>query len=228
MTRGKLICETLREVRRRIAEANEIRYAPHECTHEGECLGTCPACEAEVRQLERQLQARRRLGRAVIVAGISASLIPTGAMAQSAAESRQSVKSEQVDPVAQRIKQQINLDNQLFGVVEESAQFPGGDEACLKWLSEHIKYPSICREQGVQGRVIVSFVVNKDGSIVDVKALRSPDENLAKEAERLVKIMPKWKPARQGNKTMRSRFQLPIQFRLGQQSSKQSSSEITP
>ena len=228
MTRGKLICETLREVRRRIAEANEIRYAPHECTHEGECLGTCPACEAEVRQLERQLQARRRLGRAVIVAGISASLIPTGAMAQSAAESRQSVKSEQVDPVAQRIKQQINLDNQLFGVVEESAQFPGGDEACLKWLSEHIKYPSICREQGVQGRVIVSFVVNKDGSIVDVKTLRSPDENLAKEAERLVKIMPKWKPARQGNKTMRSHFQLPIQFRLGQQSSKQSSSEITP
>lgn len=228
MTRGKLICETLREVRRRIAEANEIRYAPHECTHEGECLGTCPACEAEVRQLERQLQARRRLGRAVIVAGISASLIPTGAMAQSAAESRQSVKSEQVDPVAQRIKQQINLDNQLFGIVEESAQFPGGDEACLKWLSEHIKYPSICREQGVQGRVIVSFVVNKDGSIVDVKTLRSPDENLAKEAERLVKIMPKWKPARQGNKTMRSRFQLPIQFRLGQQSSKQSSSEITP
>ena len=228
MTRGKLICETLRELRRRIAEANEIRYAPHECTHEGECLGTCPACEAEVRQLERQLQARRRLGRAVIVAGISASLIPTGAMAQSAAESRQSVKSEQVDPVAQRIKQQINLDNQLFGVVEESAQFPGGDEACLKWLSEHIKYPSICREQGVQGRVIVSFVVNKDGSIVDVKTLRSPDENLAKEAERLVKIMPKWKPARQGNKTMRSRFQLPIQFRLGQQSSKQSSSEITP
>ena len=228
MTRGKLICETLREVRRRIAEANEIHYAPHECTHEGECLGTCPACEAEVRQLERQLQARRRLGRAVIVAGISASLIPTGAMAQSAAESRQSVKSEQVVPVAQRIKQQINLDNQLFGVVEESAQFPGGDEACLKWLSEHIKYPSICREQGVQGRVIVSFVVNKDGSIVDVKTLRSPDENLAKEAERLVKIMPKWKPARQGNKTMRSRFQLPIQFRLGQQSSKQSSSEITP
>ena len=228
MTRGKLICETLREVRRRIAEANEIRYAPHECTHEGECLGTCPACEAEVRQPERQLQARRRLGRAVIVAGISASLIPTGAMAQSAAESRQSVKSEQVDPVAQRIKQQINLDNQLFGVVEESAQFPGGNEACLKWLSEHIKYPSICREQGVEGRVIVSFVVNKDGSIVDVKTLRSPDENLAKEAERLVKIMPKWKPARQGNKTMRSRFQLPIQFRLGQQSSKQSSSEITP
>ncbi|MBQ3909390.1 MAG: energy transducer TonB, partial [Bacteroidaceae bacterium] len=86
--------------------------------------------------------------------------------------------------------------------------------ACLKWLAEHIKYPSICQEQGVQGRVIVSFVVNKDGSIVDVNTLRSPDTNLTKEAERVVKMMPKWKPARQGNKTVRSRFNLPVLFRL--------------
>lgn len=228
MTRGKLICETLREVRRRIAEANEIRYAPQECTHEGECLGTCPACEAEVRQLERQLQARRMLGRAVIVAGISASLIPTGAMAQSVTESRQSVKSEQVDTAAQRIRQQISDDDRLFGIVEENAQFRGGEEACLKWLKEHVRYPAEARQKGIEGRVIVSFTVNKDGSITNVKALRSPDESLSKEAERVVKMMPKWKPARQGNKTIRSRFQLPIQFRLKQQPSKQSSFEITP
>lgn len=106
-------------------------------------------------------------------------------------------------------------DDRIFDVVEENAQFPGGDAACLKWLSEHIKYPSICQEQGVQGRVIVSFVVNKDGSIVDVKTVRSPDPNLSKEAERVVKQMPKWKPARQGNKTVRSRFNLPVMFRLG-------------
>ncbi len=105
-------------------------------------------------------------------------------------------------------------DDRIFDIVEENAQFPGGDEACFKWLSEHIKYPSICQEQGVQGRVIVSFVVNKDGSIVDVKTLRSPDSNLSKEAERVVKLMPKWKPARQGNKTVRSRFNLPVLFRL--------------
>ena len=67
----------------------------------------------------------------------------------------------------------------------------------------------------MQGRVIVSFVVNKDGSIVDVNTLRSPDTNLTKEAERVVKMMPKWKPARQGNKTVRSRFNLPVMFRLG-------------
>ena len=105
-------------------------------------------------------------------------------------------------------------DDRIFDIVEENAQFPGGDEACFKWLSEHIKYPSICQEQGVQGRVVVSFVVNKDGSIVDVNTVRSPDANLTKEAERVVKMMPKWKPARQGNRTVRSRFNLPVLFRL--------------
>ena len=105
-------------------------------------------------------------------------------------------------------------DDRIYEMVEENAQFPGGDAECFKWLSEHIKYPSICVEQGVQGRVIVNFVVNRDGSIVDVKTVRSPDPNLTKEAERVVKLMPKWKPARQGNKTVRSRFTLPVIFRL--------------
>ncbi|MCR5434256.1 MAG: energy transducer TonB [Bacteroidaceae bacterium] len=105
-------------------------------------------------------------------------------------------------------------DDRIFDIVEENAQFPGGDEACFKWLSEHIKYPTICQEQGVQGRVTVQFVVNRDGSIVDVETKRSPDPNLTKEAERVVKMMPKWKPARQGNKTVRSRFTLPVLFRL--------------
>lgn len=105
-------------------------------------------------------------------------------------------------------------DDRIYEMVEENAQFPGGDAECFKWLSEHIKYPSICVEQGVQGRVIVNFVVNRDGSIVDVKTVHSPDPNLTKEAERVVKLMPKWKPARQGNKTVRSRFTLPVMFRL--------------
>lgn len=105
-------------------------------------------------------------------------------------------------------------DDRIFDVVEENAQFPGGDEECMKWLQEHIKYPQICIEQNVQGRVYVGFVVNRDGSIVDVKIIKSPDNNLSKEAERVVKLMPKWKPAKQGNKTVRSRFNLPVNFRL--------------
>lgn len=119
------------------------------------------------------------------------------------------VASGPVGPVVE-----VDDDDRIYEVVEENAQFPGGDEACMKWLSEHLKYPAICQEQGVQGRVFVSFVVNKDGSIVDVEIKRSPDNNLSKEAERVVKSMPKWKPARQGNRTVRSRFNLPVMFRL--------------
>lgn len=106
-------------------------------------------------------------------------------------------------------------DDRVYDVVEENASFPGGEKACYDWLYKNIKYPQICQEQGVQGRVIVGFVVNRDGSIVDVKVLRSPDEHLSTEAVRVVKLMPKWKPARQGNKTVRSRFTLPILFQLG-------------
>ena len=105
-------------------------------------------------------------------------------------------------------------DDRIFEVVEENAQFPGGDDACYKWLYDHIKYPAIAQEQGIQGRVFVRFVVNKDGSIVDVEVTRSPDPSLSKEAERVVKLMPKWKPARQGNKNVRSRFNLPVMFKL--------------
>ena len=106
-------------------------------------------------------------------------------------------------------------DDRVYDVVEENASFPGGDEECMRWLKKNMKYPSICQEQGVQGRVIVAFVVNRDGSIVDIKVVRSPDEHLSEEAVRVVKLMPKWKPARQGNKTVRSRFNLPVLFTLG-------------
>ena len=105
-------------------------------------------------------------------------------------------------------------DDRIYDVVEENAQFPGGEAECYKWLSQNIKYPADCMENGIQGRVIVSFVVNKDGSIVDVKVVRSPDPSLSKEAIRVVSSMPKWKPAHQGNKVVRSRFNLPLMFRL--------------
>ena len=130
---------------------------------------------------------------AVVGTGAPSAVVPTGP----------------VGPVVE-----VDDDERIYEVVEENAQFPGGDEACMKWLAEHLKYPSICQEQGVQGRVFVSFVVNKDGSIVDVEIKRSPDPNLSKEAERVVKSMPKWKPARQGNRTVRSRFNLTVMFRL--------------
>ena len=119
------------------------------------------------------------------------------------------VASGPVGPIVEAVD-----DDRIFDVVEENAQFPGGDEACMKWLRDHIKYPSICQEQGVQGRVIVSFVVNRDGSIVDAKVMRSPDQHLSDEALRVVKAMPKWKPGRQRGKAVRVSYILPIVFKL--------------
>lgn len=105
-------------------------------------------------------------------------------------------------------------DGTIYEMVEENAQFPGGDDELVAWLSRNVKYPSSCHAEGVQGRVRVSFVVNTDGSIVDEKIVRSPDERLSAEALRVVRLMPKWKPARIGGKIVRSRFTLPIMFRL--------------
>ena len=100
----------------------------------------------------------------------------------------------------------------IYGVVDELASFPGGEAACMKWLSDHIKYPEECKKEGIEGRVYVQFVVNKDGSIPEVKVLRSPHPLLSEEAIRVVKAMPKWKPAKVKGEIVRQRFILPIKF----------------
>ncbi|MBP3553183.1 MAG: energy transducer TonB [Bacteroidaceae bacterium] len=105
-------------------------------------------------------------------------------------------------------------EEEIFQVVEAMPEFPGGTAELMKWLQKNIKYPSISQENGVQGRVIVQFVVNRDGSIVDPVVLRSVDPYLDKEALRVVSAMPKWKPGEQRGKTVRVKFTLPIQFRL--------------
>ena len=105
-------------------------------------------------------------------------------------------------------------EEQIFQIVEEQAQYPGGMAECMKFLSKNIKYPTISQENGVQGRVIVQFVVNRDGSIVDAKVMRGVDPYLDKEALRVVGLMPKWSPGKQRGKAVRSQFILPVMFRL--------------
>ena len=105
-------------------------------------------------------------------------------------------------------------EEEIFQVVEAMPEFPGGTAELMKWLQKNIKYPSISQENGVQGRVIVQFVVNRDGSIVDPVVLRSVDPYLDKEALRVVSAMPKWKPGEQRGKKVRVRFTLPVTFRL--------------
>ena len=103
----------------------------------------------------------------------------------------------------------------VFMVVETMPEFPGGQQALFKYIEENKKYPIIAKENGIQGRVICQFVVNKDGSIVDVIAIRSSGEpSLDKEAIRVIKSMPKWKPGKQHGKPVRVKYTVPVNFRL--------------
>ena len=119
-----------------------------------------------------------------------------------------------ISPAAAQKGGSESKDNKIYEVVEKNATFPGGDAACYNWIAQHIQYPALAQEQGIQGRVFVQFVVNTDGTLEDVKAVRSPDPSLAEEAVRVVKSMPRWNPASQNSKAVRSRFNLPIMFRL--------------
>ncbi len=103
---------------------------------------------------------------------------------------------------------------EIFTIVEESCEFPGGPSALMKYLSKNIEYPEIAAENGIQGRVILSFVIERNGKPSQVKVVRGVDPALDKEAVRVVKSMPAWKPGKQQGKAVRQRFTLPVQFRL--------------
>ena len=113
----------------------------------------------------------------------------------------------------QKVEEEVE-DQTVFQVVEKMPEFPGGMAACLKFLSNNIKYPTISQENGVQGKVIVQFVVNKDGSIVDPVVVRSVDPYLDKEALRVISMMPKWSPGMQRGKPVRVKYTVPVTFRL--------------
>ena len=105
-------------------------------------------------------------------------------------------------------------ETKIFTVVEQMPMYPGGDAALMGYLRDNIHYPTVAAEYGVQGRVVVGFVVERDGSITDVKVLRSVDPSLDREAMRVVKSMPRWTPGKQNGSAVRVKYQVPVTFRL--------------
>ena len=101
-----------------------------------------------------------------------------------------------------------------MAMVEQKPEFPGGDAAMYKWLSDHISYPAAAVEQGIQGRVVVQFDVTKTGAIENVKVVRGRDQSLDKEAVRLVKAMPTWQPGRNNGQPVKVTYTLPVTFKL--------------
>lgn len=273
MVKGKTTCKTLKAIRRQIAEANDIKYEPRECHYDGPCLGTCPACEAEVRYLEQQLGLRRQLGRAVSLIGVSAGLLsactsagtkavtekPNGAKSNIVVEEPAAgcdsmvvgkvavpeepdtasfVKEQQSRqtapaPKAPLVTQEEEDDdvvlggvgavgsfeakpdiNGVYDIVEQMPMFPGGDRKLMEYLASSIQYPLECKESCIQGRVIVTFVVERDGSISHAKVAKSLDPRLDAEALRVVNAMPKWIPGRQNGVTVAVKYTIPVTFRL--------------
>ena len=274
MVKGKSTCKTLKAIRRQIAEANDIKYEPRECHYEGPCLGTCPACEAEVRYLEQQLGLRRQLGRAVSVIGVSAGLLsactqsstkvitnkpeltegdveyadtttermvvgkvavpeePDTASFVEEQRSQKAARPQKAPLVTQEeqeddegvvlrsgevvVEPQVAPDTtKIFGdIAEQMPMFQGGDRKLMEYLENNVQYPPECEETCVQGRVVVTFLVERDGSISNAKVVKSVHPLLDAEALRVVNAMPKWIPGRQNGVTVAVKYTIPVTFRL--------------
>ena len=226
MVKGKSTCKTLKAIRRQIAEANDIKYEPRECHYDGPCLGTCPACEAEVRYLEQQLGLRRQLGRAVSLIGVSVGLLsactqsstkvitnkpeltegdveyadtttermvvgkvavpeePDTASFVEEQRSQKAARPQKAPLVTQEeqeddegvvlrsgevvVEPQVAPDTtKIFGdIAEQMPMFQGGDRKLMEYLENNVQYPPECEETCVQGRVVVTFLVERDGRML--------------------------------------------------------------
>lgn len=132
----------------------------------------------------------------------------------SSEDNQQEAQTAVYTPPAVVEEEEEEAAQQIFTVVEEMPDFPGGQMELLKYLGKSIKYPVIAQENGIQGRVVCAFVINRDGSIVDAEVLRGVDPSLDKEALRVINSMPKWKPGKQRGKPVRVKYTVPVVFRL--------------
>ena len=278
MAKGKQTCKILKEIRKQIAEENDIELVISECTYQGDCKGTCPKCEAEVRYLERELEKRQRMGKAAIFAGmslgtlfaatscdriipqplegdpvvpditeisndtISSDTISDNAVllegdvlasepdSMKAEEKKTACKSDvelvipgdivEVDDVtegfiAPEVGEVENSDFvDVYTIVEQMPEFPGGSEKLMEFVISNTQYPQEAKEKGVQGKVFVSFIVEKDGSVGEVELLRGIGFGCDEEAMRVVESLPKWIPGKQNGEAVRVRYQIPVFFNL--------------
>jgi len=266
MYKGKKKCNTLKALRRRIADENGIPLNQPECTHQGDCRGTCPRCEAEMHYLEQALSQRLSLGKMATVAGLTLTLaacngsgdnatlttekpleatdtlpvnLPGGDTSSSSdmplvPDSVAVLGLLEIDKIGNntlplqatdRKEDDTELiggegfredpEDMLIGIIEEeSASFPGGEEALYKYLDEHIQYPDEAKREGISGRVYISFTVDTDGTVCDAVIRRDIGGGCGQEALRVIQGMPKWIPGKQSGKIVRSSYALPISFSL--------------
>ena len=287
MKRGKQTCKILKEIRKQIAVENDIKLVIEECTYQGDCLGTCPKCEAEVRYLGRELEKRQRMGKAAIFAGMTIGTAITAAGCGLLVQPPNGMLEEPLNPITTTdtirndsveepfllegdvvasepdgIKetvcknekklevlgkttedkgidknfvyasdttevyvapevgyvvpfgQESDLEDDVYMIVEQMPEFPGGNEALTKYVADHVIYPEEAKKAGRQGRVFVGFIVEPDGSLSDFKVLRGIGYGCDEEAVRIAQSMPKWNPGMQRGEAVRVHYLFPVVFSL--------------
>jgi len=137
-----------------------------------------------------------------------------GADLQIQAEVDQTTVIPEYIPIERPAQEENIIEPEIFLIVEEQPEFPGGDAARIQYFASHTKYPQLAKENNIQGIVYVGFVVEPDGSVSNVNILRGIGGGCDKEAVRVVKQMPAWKPGKQRNRPVRVRFTLPVRFTL--------------
>ena len=263
MTHGKKVCKILKEIRKEIADKNEIEYITSECHYHGECKGTCPKCESEIKYLENELQKRKQLGKVATIAGISLGI--AGAFTACNTQPKQDLPSEEkavsvnladldITPIDNppplksatpgysppdnwMKNDSINFypdvyidglegvvdythnnyeykENDILMFVDKMPDFPGGYDAIKKILQKNIQYPKEAKEQGIEGTVVVTFVIEKDGSLSNFKVLTSAHPALDAEAIQVVKTIPNWIPGQHLGENVRVQYNLPVTFSL--------------
>ncbi|MCM1370046.1 MAG: energy transducer TonB [Candidatus Amulumruptor caecigallinarius] len=141
-----------------------------------------------------------------------------GVVTQEGSDDADKFKAVQEQVVVKEPEPEVkHKEEEIFVAVEQPAQFPGGMPALMKWLSNNIRYPEAAQQNDIQGKVIVKFVVEKDGSIGNVTVLKGVDRDLDREAIRVVKKMPKWQAGKNNGVAVRSYFNLPVTFKLQNQ-----------
>ncbi len=213
MAKGKRTCKILKEIRRQIAEANDIEYVTEECQYKGDCLGTCPKCEAEVRYLEEQLHQRQLLGKAAMVAGISVGMFTLSSSNTKGTQQGDVPRVQKVDSLKDENIEKI--ESVVGQIIPRMPSFPGGYPALAEFLSKNTTYPEQAEKEGIQGRVICKFDIDEDGTVSDIRVTKSAHPLLDSAAVQVISIMPKWIPMEENGVTKKfSSYTLPITFRL--------------
>lgn len=217
MKHGKQTCKILKQIRQQIAIENDILYVTSECKYKGDCAGTCPTCEAEIRYLEEQLATRQALGKSVAVLGIALGVTSfTGLSATNNSNNLQNNSSvtltneSEINQTQGVIREPLTVDH----VDGSMPEFPGGRQAMMSFLSKNTHYPAVCVKDSIQGVVVVQFTVDTTGKVTRAQIVRSVHPELDAEALRVVNSFPAWKPAMQNGKPVASKYTMPVVFRL--------------